>query len=66
MPLTRWEVNLILSCSVNCVICEVDSATIFAVSDTKMYVQVLNLSTKDNTKLRQQLESRFKQIISLQ
>ena len=35
-------------------------ATTFAITDTKIYVQVVTLSTQDNTKLLEQLKSGFK------
>ena len=55
MPLINWEINLILTWSANCVISEGNRATIFAITDTKLYVPVVSLSTQDNTKLLQQL-----------
>ena len=39
-------------------------ATTFAIIDTKHYVPVVTLSTKDNTKLPGQLESGFKGTIN--
>ena len=51
--LINCEVNLILTWSANCVISIAASnqATIFAITDTKLYVPVVTLSTQDNTKL---------------
>ena len=49
-----------LTWSANCVICKADGATTFAVTDTKLYVSAMTLSTKDNTKLLEQLKWRFK------
>ena len=46
----------------NCVVSNAaaNSNTTFAITDRKLYVPVLTLSTQDNTKLLQQLKSRFK------
>ena len=62
MPLTNYESNLILTWSKNCVISlpAKNQATIFAITDTKLYVLVVTLSTQDSAKLLQQLKSGFK------
>ena len=62
MPLINCEINLILTCSKNCVIYDAaaNQVKIFAITDTKPYVSVAALSTQDNTKLLQQLKSGFK------
>ena len=49
MPLINCEVNLILT---------------FKITDTKLYVSVVTLSTQENTKLLQQLKSGFKRVIN--
>ena len=36
----------------------------FSITDTKLYVPVVNLSTQDNTKLLEQLKSSFKRTIN--
>ena len=36
----------------------------FAITDTKLYVRVVNLSTQENTKFLQQLKSGFKRVIN--
>ena len=58
MILINCEINLILTWSSNCVISNAaaNQATTFAITDTKLYVPVLALSTDDNTKLLQQLK----------
>ena len=38
--------------------------TTFAITDTKLYVPVITLSTKDKAKLLQQLKSGFKRTIN--
>ena len=48
MPLFNCEINLILTLSGDCVIAShtaANQATIFAITDTKLYVPVVTLST---------------------
>ena len=54
MPLINCEVNLILTWSGNCVIVStnvVNQNATFAITDTKLYVRVVTLSTQDNATL---------------
>ena len=60
MPLINCGVNLILTWSKDCVITNSTSEGKFAITETKLYVPVVTLSTKDNEKLLQQLKSGFK------
>ena len=60
MPLINCEVNLILTWSKDCVITNSTGEGKFAITDTKLYVPVVTLSTQDNTKLLQQLKFGFK------
>ena len=64
MPLIYCEVNLILTWSKDCVITNSTGAGKFAITDTKLYVPVVTLSTQDNAKLLQQLKSGFKRTIN--
>ena len=64
MPLINCEVNLILTWSNNCVNTNSRGEGKFAKTETKIYVPVVTLSTKDNEKLLQQLKSNFKKTIS--
>ena len=67
MPLITCEINLILTWFANCVIVSTAAANqnaTFAITDTKLYVPVVTLSTQDNSKLLQQLKSCFKRIIN--
>ena len=53
--------------SANCVIVSTEVANesaIFAITETKLYVPVVTLSTPDNVKLLQQLTSDFKREIN--
>ena len=61
MPLINCEINLILTW---CVISNDTKATAFAITDTKLYVPVVTLSTQDNVKLLQQLKSGFERTIN--
>ena len=66
MTFINCEINLILTWSVNCVT-SYDAAnqdTLFAITDTKLYVPFVTLSTQDNTKQLQQLKSGFKRTIN--
>ena len=49
MPLTNCQFNLILSSSDKCP--NDTKATIFAITDTKLYAPVVTLSTQDKAKL---------------
>ena len=62
IPLINCEVNLILTWSSTCVITESNGAGTFAITDTKLYVPVVPLSTQENTKFFQQLKSGFKRV----
>ena len=67
MPLINCEVNLILTWSANCIIVYTDVANqgaTFAITEIKLYVPVVTLSTQDNAKLLQRLKSGFKRIIN--
>ena len=64
MPLINCEVNLILTWSSTCVITNSAGAGTFPITDTKLYVPVVTLSTKENAKLLQQLKSGFKRLIN--
>ena len=64
MPLINCEVNLILTWSSTCVITNSNGAGTFAITDTKLYVPVVTLSTRENTKFFQQLKPGFKRVIN--
>ena len=62
IPLINCEINLILTWSTNCVIVSTNFANqngTFETTDTKLYAPVVTLSTQDNSKLLQQLNSGF-------
>ena len=61
------EVNLILTWSSTCALIATVSPNqnaTFAITDTKLYVPVVTLSTQENTKFFQQLKSGFKRVIN--
>ena len=67
MPLINCEVNLILTWSSTCVLVATDVANqnaTFPITNTKLYVPVVTLSTQENTKFLQQLKSGFKRVIN--
>ena len=64
MPLINCEINLILTWSSTCVITDSNGAATFAITDTKLYVPVVTLSTQENTKFLQQLKSGMKRVIN--
>ena len=62
MPLNA--INLILTWSSTYAISNSTSTGRFAITDTKLYVPVVTLSTQGNAKLLQQLKSGFKRTIN--
>ena len=64
IPLINCEVNIILTWSSTCLISNSTGAGTFQITDTKLHVPVVTLSTQDKSKLLQQLESGFKKVIS--
>ena len=75
-PLINSEVGVILTCSKNCVLVDMtvnpaaNPAIVaptrleFKITDTKLYVPVVTLSKENDTKLLEQLKSRFKRNIN--
>ena len=61
MSLINCEMNLFLTWSVNCVVSSAaeNQPTTFAITNTRLYVPILTLSTEDNAKLLQQTKSDF-------
>ena len=64
MPLINYEINLLLTWSENYVISSTTGVTKCRITDTKLFVPVVTLSTQDNAKLLQQLKSGFKRTIN--
>ena len=64
MRLINCEVNLLLTWSSTCVLTNSTGAGRSAITDKRLYVPVVALSTQENTKLLQQLKSGFKRVIN--
>ena len=67
LPLINCEINLILTWPQSCVVVSTDVGnqnTTFSITDTKLYVPVVTLSTKHNAELLQQLKSGFKRVLN--
>ena len=60
MPLINCEISLILTWPSTCVITSSSCAGIFALTDTKLNVPAVTLSTQDSAKLLWLLKSSFK------
>ena len=67
MPLINCEINLILTWSSTCVIVSTNIGAqykTFAITDTKLYVPIVTLSTQENAKFFQQLKLGSKRVIN--
>ena len=67
MPLINYEINFFVTWSANCFLVAGTAANqvlTFAVTDTKLYVLIVPLSTQRNAKLLQQFKSGFKHLIN--
>ena len=64
MPLINCEVSSNLIWSSNCVITNSSGEGKFKITNTNVYVPVVTLSTKDNEKLLEQLQSGFKRVLN--
>ena len=67
MPLINYEINFILTWSVNCVIIPTavaNQGATFAITNTKLYIPVETLLIQENVKVLDQLKSGFKRTIN--
>ena len=64
MPLINCEVNLILTWSSTYVVTDSTGAGTLEITDTKLYIPAVTLSTQDISKLLQQLKSVFERVIN--
>ena len=66
MSLINCEINLDVDWPKSCFIVanNANQDTTFSITDTKIYVSVVTLSTQDNAKLLEQLKSSFKRTIN--
>ena len=63
MPLINCKINLILIWSDKCVLPNDTKATTIVITDTKLYVPFVTLSTQDNANLFEELKSGFQRTI---
>ena len=67
MSLINCKMDLELTWNKNCVLCGADAAAdntvSFQITDTKLYVPIVTLSTKDNINLTKQLNKGFKRSV---
>ena len=75
MPLINCKIHLELSWTKDCVMSNIDpvdppvdnppnvTAASFLITDTKLYVSIVTLSTKDNVNLTKQLNEGFKRSV---
>ena len=61
--LINCKIHLELSWTNNCVMSSVAVIIEFKITNTKLYVPIVNLSTEDNVKLTKQLSERFKRSV---
>ena len=60
MTLIKCEINIILTWSKGCVISSATGNTKFKMTDAKLYLPFVTLSTQNNAELLEQLKSGFK------
>ena len=66
IPLINCKINLYLNWSKKCIIVasDINQETTFSITNTKLCVPIVTLSTQDNAKLFEQLKSDFKRTIN--
>ena len=60
IPLINFKVELSLTWDPNCVLCNLAGASTFAITNEKIFVPIVTLSTGDNAKLSKLLSKGFK------
>ena len=63
IPLINCKVELSLKWYENCILSSAGTAATFTITDAKLYVPIVTLRTKDNTKLSKLLSEGFKRTI---
>ena len=63
MSLINCKVELSLTWNQNCILSSVADDSTLAITDAKLYVPVVTLKTKDNTKLSRLLSKGFKRSV---
>ena len=62
MPLIHCKVELSVTWDPNCMLCALDGASTFTITDGKLYAPVVNLSTEDSVKLLKLLSQGFERL----
>ena len=63
MPLRNWKVNLELNWIEDCVLSSAGDSAKFEITDNKLHVPIVTLSTEDSVNLTKQLGEQFKRSI---
>ena len=63
MPLINCKSHLELNWSKNCIASNISGNTTFKITNTKLYVPIITLSSKDNVKLAKQLNRGFERSV---
>ena len=63
MPLTNCKVYIELNWIEDCILSSAGNTATFAITDTKLHVPIVTLSTKDSANLAKQLNERFKRSV---
>ena len=64
IPLINCEVHLELNWIEDCILSSTGDSAKFVITDAKLHVPIVNLSTKDNVNLTKQLSERFKRSVN--
>ena len=63
MPLISCKIHLELTWIENCVLPSAGRSATFIITDAKLHIPIVTLSTKDNAKLAKQLSDGFKRSV---
>ena len=63
MPLINCKVYLELNCIEDCILSNAGDTAKFTITDTKLHVPIVTLSTKDSANLAKQLNKGFKRSV---
>ena len=63
MPLINWKVHLELNRIKDCILSSAGNSVKFKITDAKLHVPIVILSTKDNVNLKKQLSIGFKRSV---
>ena len=63
MPLINCKIHLELNSIEDCILCSAGDSAKFKITDTKLHVPIVTLSTKDNVNLTKQLSDGFKRYV---